>query len=101
LAAGVSRLATVTGKPWAFTRSSSINCSEQGFEPGAVRLTWRDRGWLRHSEGKTTLKARVDREGLPVEVVAIRVAVMQERLECGAEPRPVPELAVSCGRWRQ
>jgi len=43
---------------------------ERGFEAAAVRRLWKDREWLRASDGKTTLKVRIDAD--TIEMVAIR-----------------------------
>lgn len=42
---------------------------ERGFEPAAIRRLWKDRGWLRHSTNKTTLKVRIDND--TIEMVAM------------------------------
>ncbi len=43
---------------------------DRGFEPAAIRRLWKDRGWVRHSDSKTTLKVRIDND--TIEMVAIR-----------------------------
>ena len=43
---------------------------ERDFEPTAIRRQWKDRGWLRTNDAKTTLKVRHD--NVTTEMVAIR-----------------------------
>ncbi len=66
---------------------------EGQFEPAAIRRQWRDRQWLRTSEGKTTLKVRCDgaNDGT-AEMVAIRWSAIDELIGEPDDPprKPAP-----------
>ena len=64
---------------------------EGRFEPEAIRRQWRDRQWLRTSEGKTTLKVRCDGNGnSTAEMVAIRWSAIEELIGPPDDPPPEP-----------
>ena len=62
---------------------------EGKFEPEAIRRQWRDRQWLRTTEGRTTLKVRCDGNGNnTAEMVGILWASIDELI---GEPDDPPE----------